>query len=96
MTVKDTISGKGCHEVMSLLPLHPDVTVGDVEDNQLKLVVLGNEVVVKIEEEAGSKGKLEVATDCYHPEFGVSVENRKLVYRSNRELPIVLTTRVEW
>ena len=96
MTVKDTISGKGSHEVMSLLPLHPDVKVGDVEDNQLKLVVSGNEVVVKIEEEAGREGKLEVVTDSYHPEFGMSVENRKLVYRSCRKLPIVLTTMIEW
>jgi len=96
ITVKDKISGKGSHEVMSVLPLHPDIKVGDVEYNQLKLFVSGYEVMVKVEEEAGREGKLEVVIGSYHPEFGVSVENRKLVYRSNRELPIVLTTRIEW
>ena len=95
ITVKDTISGKGEHEVMSVLPLHPDVKVGDVEDNQLKLVVLGGEVVVKIEEETGIEGKLEVLTDCYHPEFGVSVENRKLVYRIVRELPVSVVIQIQ-
>jgi uncharacterized heparinase superfamily protein len=92
ITIQDKISGRGSHEVMSVLPLHPDVKVGDVEDNQLKLVVLGNEVLLNVE----GAGKLELVTDCYHPEFGVSVENMKLIIRSSRELPIALTTRIEW
>jgi uncharacterized heparinase superfamily protein len=92
ITIHDKISGKGRHEAMSVLPLHPKIKVGDVEDNQVKLNVTGHGVLVKIE----GIGKLEVVTDCYHSEFGMSVENKKLIFKSSTELPIVLTTRIEW
>jgi uncharacterized heparinase superfamily protein len=92
ITIHDKISGKGRHEVVSVLPLHPDIKVCDIEDNQVKLDVLGNKVVVKVE----GVGKLEVVTDCYHPEFGLSVENRKLIYRVDSILPIEFSTVIYW
>jgi uncharacterized heparinase superfamily protein len=92
ITILDKINGKGSHEVMSVLPLHPEIKVGDVKDNQVQLNVAGNKVFVKIE----GAGKLKVATDCYHPEFGLSIENKKLIFWSNTELPFALTTRIEW
>ncbi len=92
ITIHDKISGKGTHEVMSVIPIHPEIKVGDIEDNQVQLNVIGNEVILKVE----GVGKLEIITDCYHPEFGLSIENIKLIFKSNIELPIALTTRIEW
>ena len=56
------------------------------------LKVTGHEVAVTVEGE----GLLEVVTDCYHPEFGLSVENRKIMFICNKKLPIEMTTRIDW
>ena len=63
-----------------------------VDTDKLELNVTGHEVVVTVEGE----GLLEVVTDCYHPEFGLSIENRKIMFRSDAKLPIEITTRIRW
>ena len=54
--------------------------------------MVGHEVVISVEED----GVFEVVTDCYHPEFGLSVENRKIMFICNKKLPIEMTTRIDW
>ena len=92
ITINDKISGKGLHEVVSVLPLHPDVEVVNVENNMATLDVDGHEVVVTVD----GRGELEVVIGYYHPEFGLSIENRKIMFRNSDKLPIELTTRIEW
>ena len=92
LTIHDKITGRGVHEVISVLPLHPDVKVACVGNNRVLLEVVGHEVVISVEED----GVFEVVTDCYHPEFGLSVENRKIMFICNKKLPIEMTTRIDW
>jgi uncharacterized heparinase superfamily protein len=92
LTISDTVTGRGVHAVVSVLPLHPDVKVVTVDTDKVVLNVTGHEVVVTVEGE----GLLEVVTDCYHPEFGLSIENRKIMFRCDAKLPIEITTRIRW
>jgi len=92
LTIHDKITGKGVHEVVSVLPLHPEVKVVNVVESRAVLDVVGHEVVVAVE----GNGVLEVAIDCYHPEFGMSVENRKIMFRSKEKLAIEMVTKISW
>jgi uncharacterized heparinase superfamily protein len=92
VTISDTVIGRGRHEVVSVLPLHPYVKVVTVDNDKVVLDVLGHLVTVT----ADGEGLLDVVRDCYHPEFGLSVENRKIMFRCNAKLPIKITTRIHW
>jgi uncharacterized heparinase superfamily protein len=92
VTISDTVIGRGRHEVVSVLPLHPDVKVVTVDNYKVVLDVLGHLVAVT----ADGEGLLDVVTDCYHPEFGLSIENRKIMFRCNAKLPIEISTRIHW
>ena len=92
LTICDRVSGKGVHEVSCVLPLHPDVSVGQIEKNQALLTVADKQVVVDVE----GDGNLEQKVSSYHPEFGLSIDNAQLVYRSSGALPIEITTRIHW
>ena len=47
--IKDSITGDGIHKVMSILPLHPDVSVIDFHENAIRLSVNGKLVKVVFE-----------------------------------------------
>jgi len=92
LTINDRISGKGVHIVESVLPLYPKITVVCVESNKIALEVLGQEVVMLFE----GKGQLELFKSSYHPEFGLSVENKKIIFRCKERLPVEMTMRICW
>jgi len=92
LTILDTVVGKGRHDVVSVLPLHPNVGVQKIADHQADLDVSGRKVVVSVE----GDGVLEVMWSEYHPEFGLSIENRKLIFIVKKMLPIEITTRISW
>lgn len=92
LTINDNIIGSGTHMVMSVLPLHPDIEIKMIEKNQAFLNVRGNEVVITIE----GNGELDTAMSHFHPEFGISLQNSQLIFRSNEMLPIKIKTRINW
>ena len=92
LIIHDKIGGKGIHKIMSVLPLHPDIKVVHTAENRIVLDVEGHEVMVAVEGE----GILEVVKGTYHPEFGLSVKNRKLVFRNSTTLPMEIMTRISW
>jgi hypothetical protein len=92
LVIRDKVSGRGVHEIKSMLPLHPDIKMSSVIGNRVMLEVLGHEVLVTIE----GADVLEATKSFYHPEFGMSVENTKLIFSTTERLPIVMTTRISW
>lgn len=92
LTLLDKVTGKGRHDVVSVLPLHPNVRVQKIADHQAELDVSGRKVVVSVE----GDGVLEVVRSEYHPEFGLSIENRRLTFRVQNMLPIEIITRISW
>lgn len=92
LVFKDKVKGKGIHLLKSVLPLHPNVEVTSIEGNQAKLSIMGNKVDISIE----GDGELIVINSNYHPEFGLSIPNRHLVFSNNATLPVEIITRINW
>ena len=92
LTMTDTITGTGVHQIESVLPLHPEVKVRVLEGSQATLEVGGNNIVVTVD----GNGELNDVKSSYHPEFGLSVESRQLVYYSSGVLPIEIIIRFHW
>jgi len=92
LTMTDKITGKGVHQVKSILPLHPEVKVRLLKSNQATLEVAGKNVVITVD----GNGELNDEEYKYHPEFGLSIEGRKLVYHTSGVVPIKIITRIRW
>ena len=92
LVITDEITGKGFHRVDSILPLHPDVSLHLLKDNRASLKVGGRNILIDI----SGDGILEDVNSNYHPEFGLSINNLKLIYTCSKELPIKIITRINW
>jgi uncharacterized heparinase superfamily protein len=92
LTITDKVAGKGIHKVKSILPLHPRVKVILIKKNRAILEVAGNNVEITVD----GNGELNDLEYMYHPEFGLSVESRKLTYHNSGVLPIEIITRIRW
>jgi len=92
VTVSDTVTGRGEHEVVSLLPLHPEVVVSNIQSNLAQLEVDGKKIEVSFE----GKGSLAVKDALYHPEFGISINNKQLIYTYNGVLPFKSNIKISW
>jgi len=92
LEIMDKITGSGKHKITSTLPLHPEVVVGNIHDNSVELVIRGKKIKVSFE----GKGLLLVEASHYHPEFGLSVNNKQIVYSYNDNLPFKATIRISW
>ena len=92
LTIKDSITGNGVHRVKSILPLHPEVSIINIQENSVKLEVNGK--LVKIELEVS--GKLHVVSSQYQPEFGLSIDKKQLKYSYSGPLPLIGITKITW
>ena len=92
INITDNISGKGIHSIQSILPLHPDVKIINTQEDSVELKL--NEDLVKIVFEG--EGKLKLVSSRYHPEFGLSLKNKKLVYIYSGKLPRSSLVKILW
>jgi len=90
--IKDNITGKGTHSVNSQLPLHPEVSIFNLQESSIEFEVKGKLVKIVFE----GSGKLQVVSSQYHPEFGLSIDNKKLIYSYTGSLPFKGTTSIIW
>jgi uncharacterized heparinase superfamily protein len=92
LEIKDDITGSGNHKVTSVLPLHPEVVVNSVKDDSIVLKIKERSVKVSFK----GKGVLLVKNSHYHPEFGLSIDNKQLVYSYNGTLPFKTSIKISW
>jgi len=90
--LKDTVTGNGNHELNSVLPLHPKVTLNKVTSNSILLNVSGKEVLLRFL----GKGTLLIKDSKYHSEFGLSIDNKNLIYQYNGTLPFNSRIKISW
>jgi len=88
----DEVSGKGVHNVRSVIPLHPKVLLIDINKNFAELEI--NNKIFRISFEG--KGTLQILKSQYHPEFGLSIDNQHLIYDYNGSLPFKTLIRITW
>ncbi|MGD2119013.1 MAG: alginate lyase family protein [Chromatiales bacterium] len=92
LKIIDRISGVGSHKVEVVLPLHPDIVIDTHKESEVTLVVADNRVRVGF----SGHGRLRVDICGYHPGFGVSLPNTKLVYAVIAELPLQIETSIRY
>jgi len=92
LEIVDKITGNGEHKITSVLPLHPNIVVSNIQDNSVNLEIKGKKVKVNFEGE----GLLQVVTSKYHSEFGLSIDNKQLVYDYNGSLPFKTKIKISW
>ena len=88
----DNVTGRDHHIVESILPLHPEVEVGDFDNSSVELKVNGKLIRVNFK----GNGSLKVLSSKYYPQFGMSIANKRLVYVYNGNLPYKLSTLIQW
>ena len=92
LEIVDKITGNSEHKITSVLPLHPNIVVSNIQDNSINLEIKGKKVKVNFEGE----GLLQVITSKYHSEFGLSIDNKQLVYNYNGRLPFKTKIKISW
>ena len=92
LNIYDEIKGRGRYKSEMIFHLHPDVEVENISDNRVVLRVAGRSIEVAY----SGDGRLYVERSTYHPEFGLTVNSKKLVYCVRRSLPINIATRITW
>ena len=92
LVIYDRVTGNGNHSVELVLPLHPNIAVEFDDAYHITLYVKNQSIQVRFE----GKGDLRIEKSSYHPEFGLSIENQKLLYRVIGQLPIELITKIDW
>ena len=92
LEIMDSITGSEKHKITSVLPLHPEVVAGNVKDNTVELIVQDKKVKVSFK----GGGLLQVEKSNYHPEFGLSIDNKQLIYNYNGDLPFKMNIKISW
>ena len=92
LIVKDTISGKGSHNIDVVFPIHPDVIIKDKKNKNITLDVNGNFIKFTV----GDATSIEIVASSYYPEFGVSQDNYQIVCKIQKLLPVEIITRIDW
>ncbi|SVE22654.1 uncharacterized protein METZ01_LOCUS475508, partial [marine metagenome] len=92
LLITDNISGVGEHNIEAIFPFHPDVELINIEEEKLICGIFGNEFQVEFD----GIGNLILKESTYHPEYGVSIDNKHLVFQSISQLPFKLITRILW
>tara|TARA_B100000795_G_C22806825_1_gene445593 strand:+ start:5164 stop:6798 length:1635 start_codon:yes stop_codon:yes gene_type:complete len=92
LVIIDSITGKQFHRVSSILPLHPEVLIKNIQDNYAQLEINGKLVKITFE----GDGELKVVASSYHPEFGLSIDNNKLIYSYSGSLPLTGIIKITW
>ncbi len=92
LEIVDTVSGSGKYKISSVLPLHPEVVVSNIQSNLAQLEVDGKKVEISFKGE----GSLTVKDAFYHPGFGISMNNKQLIYSYNGVLPFKSNIKISW
>ena len=77
--------------MLTLIPL-PEVIILSTQENSVELEV--NRRLVKIVFEGS--GELQVLSSKYHPEFGLSIDNKQLIFNYTGSLPFIGITKIIW
>ena len=92
LIVTDEITGTGFHKIESILPLHPNIILNSLKNNKATLKLGDKYILIEVI----GKGIFKDFKSHYHPEFGVSINNIKLIYTCTKALPVKIITRINW
>ena len=92
LVVVDKIIGTGKHDVQSIFHIHPNANSFEINNQSVNFQIKKKTVNIELQ----SNGKLEIVPSTYHPEFGLSIDNKKLIINYNDFLPLEAIIKVTW
>lgn len=96
LLICDEITGTGNHEVVMSLHFHPNIVVTRLEKNYFLLVSEKSDHPIKMELILDESLDSLIYESTYHPEFGQSVANKKLVATWRGKIPGSFSTKISW
>jgi len=99
LTITDTVSGAHIHHIQGAWHFHPDINVmssGYSSDAGFMLEVPAGDKVRKVMLTVQGPVMLKIEECTWHPEFGRSLRNRRLVFQYHGPLPVMVTTHLRW
>ena len=92
LQIIDRINGTKKTKIDVVFHLHPELNIISYEKKQALIDVSGNRVLFTFRGE----GELKNLESSFHPRFGVSIKNRKLVFQLEEKLPQIIETEISW
>ena len=92
LVVEDKIEGKLIHDVNVIFHLHPKVEINEVNSDRVVLNIANKKIQFNFE----GNGLLKLEKSLYHPGFGMSNDNYKILYQLSGNLPLKVITRISW
>lgn len=99
LEVADTVTGDGTHRVEGAWHLHPSVEVrqsGADGAGEVELEIASGSTVHRATLVIEGPVAVEIEPATWHPEFGKSVENRRIRFSCEGTLPLRVVTRIAW
>lgn len=99
LVITDVLRGSGDHFVQGAWHLHPDIgilPVGRQPTTAFRLRIPAGSTIRQAVLSVQGPVSAEVETSSWHPEFGRSVSNCRLVFRYNGALPVTVATQLQW
>lgn len=93
LEVIDIVQGKGKHKIEIIYHLAPEISILNKGINFIELLANKQKVMMKFD----GKGELFIEPSTYHPEFGLSIENRKIIWvQLDCQLPFKVRMILLW
>ena len=88
--ITDTIEGTGKHEIRASIHFHHDANISMVNENSIEIKCNDSIIVVQIDPAV----RISIEESTYHPEFGLSINNKKLLCFKDVFLPFTFSTEI--
>lgn len=92
LEIQDSVRCQKQHNMAVVFPLHPELSIVQFTGSCVHLSVSGHLVKVQF----FGEGSLCIEDANYHPEFGKSIESKKLIYRLRSEGLTNIRTHISW
>lgn len=91
LIITDHITSKQRHKAAVYFHFHPD---WDVYMNDETVIIKNGKHIIRLVFEG--KGNIELLDSSYHPEFGLSLPSKKIVYHRKEKYAGIIKTTISW
>lgn len=96
LLLKDHIQGSGEHLVEATLYFHPDLILKASQEGQFSIHGSRGDFLASVSVELPAQGYARLLPSTWHPGFGTSIPNQKLVLTCRGVIPMTILTKISW
>lgn len=92
LVVEDQVTGCGNHKISINFHIHPDIRIVQESDQKVSFYDQSSKCIVWLQ----ADHSLQIRDSTYHPEFNLSIANKKIIIESFQLLPAVFKTTIQF